>query len=78
MTKTPQQVINEKAKNSIFRFLAMDANGDWYFYEKEPFSFSLLGIMIWTRKDTHDGMEKCNEDIIYNGDWEQSLHEAHS
>lgn len=74
---TPQQAINEKAKNSIFRFLAMDANGNWYFYEKEPWRFPLLGIMIWISGVDHQ-IERCDENIIYNGDWEQSLHEAHS
>ena len=75
MKITPQQVINEKAKNSIFRFLAMDSSGYWFYYQDKP---EISDIISGWLPVGNDKIEACNENIIYNGGWEQSLHEAHS
>lgn len=73
MTKTPQQAIDDMAKKSIFRFISMDVDGEWYYTDKMPFLDEEAGVWTITNEIAIQG---CSEKLEFNGHYSDSLFEA--
>lgn len=67
MKLTPQESIDQ---NPFCRFIAMDENGEWWFYQYRP-----IYILGYWRLTLFALVEKCNSEIEFNGVAKDSLYE---